>query len=105
MSRLKNDSERLLDEFSRWIVTIPSAETVDTHTVSILVDNDLQHQWRNKTNCQKTLLQFPILYTYLQEYVVKVEQQIKPNSKSLTTEIDPSSNAKTDTNSLVWQVC
>ena len=37
MSRHKNDSERLLDEFSRWIVTIPSAETVDTHTVSYFV--------------------------------------------------------------------
>ena len=37
MSRQKNDSERLLDEFSRWIVTIPSAETVDSHTVSIFI--------------------------------------------------------------------
>ena len=28
------DTGRLLDEGSRWIVTIPSAETVDAHTVS-----------------------------------------------------------------------
>jgi hypothetical protein len=34
MLRQKIDSERLLDESSRWIVTIPSAETVDAHTVS-----------------------------------------------------------------------
>ena len=34
MLRHKSDSERLLDEYSRWIVTIPSAETVDSHTVS-----------------------------------------------------------------------
>ena len=42
MSRQKNDSERLLDEFSRWIVTIPSAETVDSHTVSIFITNTIQ---------------------------------------------------------------
>ena len=36
MLRQKIDSERLLDESSRWIVTIPSAETVDAHTVSYI---------------------------------------------------------------------
>ena len=44
MSRQKNDSERLLDEVSRWIVTIPSAETVDSHTVSIFIVNIIQNQ-------------------------------------------------------------
>ena len=51
MSRQKNDSERLLDEFSRWIVTIPSAETVDSHTVSIFITNIIQGQ--NGRNIRK----------------------------------------------------
>ena len=31
------DTGRLLDEGARWIVTIPSAETVGSHTVSAIV--------------------------------------------------------------------
>ena len=40
----------------------------------------------------------------MQEYVVKVEQQIKPTPKTLASDIDTQST-KTDTTSVVWQVC